>query len=172
MGHVQSTDEHFIKNLSSALKVLTPALQNRSLALERLRLLSKILKQSLYATCGLCILAFLYIVQRGAVYRGVQHVLKKPYFHIAHTHVKCPFLFFSPHTQEMTPDKVKKLQQELESLEGLMEEAENCVGRQKEQLKHLQVKGRPALWVIKQRHFDKKECICKNLSRVLFTFSN
>lgn len=45
---------------------------------------------------------------------------------------------------------MKKLQQELESLEGLMEEAENCVGRQKEQLKHLQVKGRPALWVIFQ----------------------
>lgn len=85
---------------------------------------------------------------------------------------------------------MKKLQQELESLEGLMEEAENCVGRQKEQLKHLQVKGRPVLWVIfqlkpvcasvlirllcssKQRHLDKKECICKNLSRLLFTFSN
>lgn len=76
MGLIQSTDELFIKNLSSALKVLTPALQNRSLVLEHLCLLSKILKQSLYATCSLCILAFLYVVQRGAVYRSVQYVLK------------------------------------------------------------------------------------------------
>lgn len=52
---------------------------------------------------------------------------------------KMLFFFFSPYL-ELPQDKIKKLGQELFSLERLMEELGNCIGKQKDQLKHLKVK--------------------------------
>lgn len=48
-------------------------------------------------------------------------------------------IFFSPHL-EMPQNKMKKLGQELFAVGRLLEEFENCIGQQKEQLKHLKVK--------------------------------
>lgn len=49
------------------------------------------------------------------------------------------FPFFTLRPQELSPNKVKKLREELDSLDRLMEETEHFVFQQKEQLKHLKV---------------------------------
>lgn len=48
---------------------------------------------------------------------------------------------FSLRTQELSPSKMKKLCEEVDSLDRLMEETERFVCQQKEQLKHLKVSG-------------------------------
>lgn len=49
-------------------------------------------------------------------------------------------------TQELSPSKMKKLCEELDSLDRLMEETEHFVCQQKEQLKHLKV-SEAVFWV-------------------------
>lgn len=51
------------------------------------------------------------------------------------------FHFFCLCTQELSPNKMKKLREELDSLDRLMEDTEHFVCQQKEQLKHLKVNG-------------------------------
>lgn len=74
------------------------------------------------------------------------------------------FQFFPLCTQELSPGKMKKLCEEVDSLDRLMEETEHFVCQQKEQLKHLKVNGNIFVHMNVARRFlmEINRLVCKN----------